>query len=333
MRRSWVLVVLAAVALASCDFGKSPAAPTAIPVAGPPLVPPPLPTAVPGVLSIAMPIDGSDLAATAFGLTPFGYHGADHALDGHPGWDVEYRIGGVVRAAAAGTVESVFTDAGRFTVHLAHLVGTHHYRTVYTNLSDVSVAAEAAVTAGQRLGTAGTVSQMVGTTPITYAMTHFQLDDFEYYRETPNPNAVSPEPFLSSSGRTLFDGMWQTATFVHELVEPFATNRRDLAFPATRTWTRAGGNGPAGLRFSRRSAGAADYEYALLSESGTIVESGTVVLNVLTRPYPSIDLVAPTAARLGIYEIVSGEMRLSLANAGSARPTDLGLASLYRTPR
>ena len=333
MRQRWVLVVIvmAGVSLASCDAGRSPAAPTPVPVAAPPLGPPPLPTSVPGVLSLAMPIDGADLAATAFGLAPFGYHGADHALDGHPGWDIEYRLGGVVRAAAAGTVERVVADAGRFTVQIEHVVGTHHYRTTYTNLSDVSVVAEATVTMGQRLGTAGTVLLTAGTTPIAHAMTHFQLDDFEYYREIPNPNAVSPEPFLSAAGKTLFDGMWQTAMFVPELVEPYATNPRELTFPASRTWTRAGGDGPAGLRFSRRSASAADYEYALLSESGTVVEAGTVVLNAATRPFPTIDLVAPTAGHRGIYDIQSGEMRLSLANPGEARPTELGGASVYRT--
>jgi hypothetical protein len=162
-------------------------------------------------------------------------------------------------------------------------------------------------------------------------MTHFQLDDFEYYREVPNPNAVSPEPFLNAAGLTLFNGMWPTAAFAHELVEPYATNPRDLVFPASRTWTRAGGNGPAGLRFSRGSASAADYEYSLLSESGTVVESGTVILDAATRPFPSLALVSPTARRLGIYDIVSGEMRLSLANPGSPRPTDLSLASVYRT--
>lgn len=53
-----------------------------------------------------MRYDAADLATTAFGLAPYGYHGADHAEDGHPGWDIEYRIGGTVRAAAAGTVHT-----------------------------------------------------------------------------------------------------------------------------------------------------------------------------------------------------------------------------------
>lgn len=338
MRQSWVLVVLAAVALASCNSGKSPLAPTTIAAPGPPLVPPPLPTNVPGVLSIVMPIAESDLANIAFGLAPFGYHDAVHAEDGHPAWDIEYRTGGIVRAAAAGTVLSVSADpdiGGRSIVQIEHLVGAHHYRTIYTNLADVreTVITGAAVVAGQPIGTAGTVSQFVGRIPVVYAMTHFQLDDLEFHREGPDPKAVSPEPFLSAQGRTLFERVWADAAFPQELVEPFATSPRTLAFPVSRTWTRAGGDGPAGIRFSRRTARDAVYEYALLAESGTVIESGTVSLNTTHRPFPTIDLMSPTARHLGVYDIVSGEMRLSLANPGSARPTDLGLASVYRSSR
>ena len=47
------------------------------------------------------------------------------------------------------------------------------------------------------IGTAGTVTPL-GIGAGAYAMTHFQVDDFEYYRDVPNPNAVSPEPFLSA---------------------------------------------------------------------------------------------------------------------------------------
>jgi hypothetical protein len=330
------MVIGLAVLAVSCTDNKLPTAAT--PVAGPtpPVATPPLPTTVPGVLTLAMPIDASDLATTAFGLAPFGYHGADHALDGHPGWDIEYRVGGIVRAAAAGTVQSVFPDAftpGRFTVQLEHIVGTHHYRTVYTNIGTVSsdIVADEVVRAGQSLGTAGTITGTIGTSTISYAMTHFQLDDFEYYRDTPNPNAVSPEPFLGADAKTLFDRMWLSAAYVHELVESYPTNPRELSFPASRTWTRAGGDGPAGIRFTRRSARAAEYEYSLLSESGTVIETGTVTLSTTTRPVSSIALVSPTAQRLGIYEIVSNELRLALAGPGENRPVSLGAASTYRT--
>jgi hypothetical protein len=332
-RSALLLIVLSA---AGCSNDDSPTAPTVV-TALPPITVP-LPTTVPGVLALAMPIDQGDAATTAFGLAPFGYHSADHALDGHPGWDVEYRLGGVVRAAAAGTVQSVFPDPaspGRSTVHLEHVVGTHFYRTVYTNLATVSpeIVAAATVRAGQSLGAAGSVSQTVGTTPITYAMTHFQLDDFEYYREIPNPNAVTPEPFLTADAKLFFERIWSTAVFSAELVEPFASGPRDLRFPATRTWTRVSGNGPAGIRFTRTDARNPNYEYAILTESGTAVETGTVTLGLTTRPFPSIDLVSATGRRLGSYDIVSDQMRLSLANAGGSRPTDLGTASLYRTPR
>lgn len=337
--RRLVVFALLTLALTSCTDRQSPLAPTAIAGPTPPLVAPSLPTAIPGVLTINMPIDAADLATTAFGLAPFGYHGADHAQDGHPGWDIEYRIGGMVRAAAAGTVQSVVADAsapGRFTVQLEHLVGTHHYRTVYTNLASVNtdIAGTAVVRAGQALGGAGTVAATIGSAQVSYAMTHFQLDDFEFYREVPNPNAVSPEPFLSADGRQLFDRVWATAAYVHELVEPFITNPRELAFPASRTWTRAGGDGPAGIRFTRRNARAAEYEYTLLAESGTVTETGTVILTTTSRPLSSIDLLpAASAPRLGVYEIVSNELRLSLAQPGSIRPATLSEVSIYRTAR
>jgi hypothetical protein len=335
MRYRW-LVVCVAIAFASCTDRKSPLAPSAVAGPTPPVLVPSLPTSIPGVLTIGMPIDAADVATTAFGLAPFGFHGADHAEDGHAGWDVEYRIGGMVRAAAAGSVQSVFADAGRFTVQIEHIVGTHHYRTVYTNLASVNaeIAPGEVVRAAQPLGTAGTLGTLGTPGTLSYAMTHFQLDDFEFYRDVPNPNAVSPEPFLSADGRQLFDRIWTTAAYAQELVEPFITNARQLAFPASRTWTRAGGDGPAGIRFTRRSARSVEYDYALLAESGVIIESGTVVLSAAPRPLSSIDLIPPTSApRLGVYEILSNELRLSLAQPGSSRPGTLSDASIYRTTR
>ena len=321
------LLILAAFVSASCTDRNVPLATTTIAGPTPVVAIPSLPTAVPGVLTIAMPADAADLSTNAFGLAPFGYHAADHAADGHPGWDIEYRIGGIVRAAAAGTVQSVSPDPaapGRFTVQLEHIIGTHHYRTVYTNLANVNsdITPDQIVTVRQALGTAGS------------AMIHFQLDDFEFYRDVPNPNAVSPEPFLSAEARLLFDRIWANAAYAQELVEPFITNPRELSFPASRTWTRAGGDGPAGIRFTRRTARAADYDYALLAESGAITETGTVVLTTTARPLPSIDLVSPTSSpRRGVYEIVSNEMKLTLAEPGAARPITLAPANVYRTAR
>ena len=326
-------MVLAVSCAAGCDFGKLPTTSTPIPAPSPPLAAPPLPTTVPGVLSVAMPVDSLDVANAAFGLIPFGYHGGSHTEDGHAGWDIEYRLGAPVRAAATGTVISVEPDLlslGRIAVVLEHVVGSHFYRTHYANLASVSsdVVVDEVLAAGQTIGTAGTITATFGDATITYAMTHFQLDDLEFHREIANPKAVSPEPFLSAAAKPLFDRLWTTAIYFQELVEPFATNPREAPI-TVRTWTRAGGDGPAGIRFTRRATA---YTYELLAESGTVIEVGDVVLRLSARP-AMIDLIAPTAIRRGVYDIVSNEMRLSVASAGMARPADLSGASLYRTPR
>jgi hypothetical protein len=325
-----VLLAIAVSLGASCDLDKLPTASTPIAAPAPPLATPPLPTTVPGVLSIGMPIDSADTANAAFGMIPFGYHGGGHTEDGHAGWDIEYRIGAAVRAAAAGTVFSIEPDLislGRTTVVLEHVIGEHFYRTHYSNLASVAsdLDIDDLVLAGQPLGIAGTISATLLNTPVTYAMTHFQLDDLEFHREIANPKAVSPEPFLSATGKALFERIWTGAIYLQELVEPFATNPRET--PVTqRTWMRAGGDGPAGIRFLRLGTA---YSYELLAESGTVIEVGSAALR-RTGGTASIDLVSQTAVRLGVYDIVSNEMRLSVASPGLARPSDLSAASIYR---
>jgi len=287
-----------------------------------------------------MPLTAGDSANTAFGLAPFGYHGADHAEDGHPGWDIEFRAGGLVRAAADGTVLGVAADpvaVGGSTVQVEHSAGQHFYRTVYTNLSSVAddVVVGEPVAQGQVLGVAGSVSLTVGTTPVVYSMTHFQIDDFDFYAGSiPNPNAVSPELLLNADGRAIFDRTWPLAVFAHELTEPFATNPRAVTFPLTRVWQLESGEGPAGISFTRRNArAAADYQFTILAESGTALEAGTVTLGYLSRPLPTIDLVAATSVRLGVYDIIDDRMRLAIAAPGAPRPADLGGAAIYRTAR
>lgn len=326
------LSFLAGIALlaAACTESKLPTAPTA--VAGPtPLVKtPPLPTTVPGVLALSMPIASADAANVVFGMQPYGYHAGDlHAQNGHSGWDIEYRTGGIVRAAAAGTIQVVDTDAlGRFTVQIEHVVGEHFYRTIYSNLATIAsdVAPDEVVVSGQTIGTPGPI---IGNASL---FIHFQLDDLEFHNErVANPKAVSPEPFLTPAAKGIFDQVWNRAEFLHELVEPFATNPREISFPASRTWTRAGGDGVPGIRFTRFSERDVAYNYVLLAESGTIIESGTVAIDTTSRPNPLIALTAPTGVRLGIYDVVSNELRLALSNPGSPRPTDLSGATIYRT--
>lgn len=326
-----VLLALAIGLVSSCNLDKLPTAST--PVAGPtpPLATPPLPTTVPGVLSISMPIDSIDTANAAFGMIPFGYHGGGHTEDGHAGWDIEYRIGAPVRAAAAGTVISIEPDLislGRTTVIVEHLVGEHFYRTHYSNLATIATGLDVddLVIAGQPLGIAGTVTAAFLNATVTYAMTHFQLDDLEYHREIANPKAVSPEPFLNAAGKSLFDRIWSNAIYLEEPVEPFATNPRET--PVTqRTWTKAGGDGPAGIRLMRFGTA---YSYELLAESGTVVEVGSATIRRPAAGPATITLVSSTATRLGVYDILSNEMRMSLANPGETRPVDLSAASIYR---
>lgn len=337
MRNIWILAGIAALAVA-CTDQKSPLAPTAVAGPTPPLTPPSLPTAVPGVLALTMPVDPAASASTAFGMVPFGYHDATHATDGHDGWDIEYPIGGNVRAAAAGTVIAVEPDtrSGRSIVRIEHLVGDHYYRTVYTNLSSLAedIAPDQAVVSGQLIGTAGSITDTAGSTPITFAMIHFQVDDLEFHREGfSSPKAVSAEPFLTAIARQQFDALWSRAAYPTELVEPFATNARPAALPITRTWLRAGGDGPAGIRFTRRALRDADYEYALLAESGTVIETGAAIVVTTARPYPTIDLVTSTSRRLGIYDVVSNEMRLSLSLPGESRSSDIATGSVYRSSR
>jgi Peptidase family M23 len=287
-----------------------------------------------------MPLTIGDSANVAFGLAPFGYHGADHAVDGHAGWDIEFRAGGLVRAAADGTVLSVTADpvfGGRTTVQVEHAAGQHFYRTIYTNLSSLSAefAAGDAVTQGQVLGVAGSVTAVVGSAAVTYAMTHFQIDDFDFYAGSiPNPNAVSPELLLNAEGRVVFDRIWPLAVFAAELTEPFATNPRATTFPLTRTWMLESGDGPAGISFTRRDVHAAgEYEFAILAESGTALEAGAVTLGYTSRPLQTIALVAPTSVRLGVYDVVDDRLRLALAVPGAPRPADLTGAAIYRTSR
>lgn len=329
-----VTVIALAGAGFSCSLDKLPTASTPLAAPGPALATPPLPTAVPGILSIAWPAAPADVVTIAFGMKPFGYQGRDHAAAGHAGWDIEYRAGGLVRAAAAGTVLSITTDPISFTrsvVTLEHLVGAHYYRTIYTSLATVgeTIVEDAAIAQGQVLGVAGATV----TANAPSAMSHFQLDDLEFHREGPDPKAVSPEPFLDPAAKVLFARIWRTAVYAEELIEPFATNARTPAFTEARTWTRAGGGGPAGIRFWRRSLLAAEYDYALLAESGTAIEVGSARLNVAARPYPTIDLVSATGVRPGLYDIVSNEMRLTLGSPGGGRPATLDDSQIYRTTR
>ena len=289
-----------------------------------------------------MPVATADVASTAFGLNPFGIHfgGSNpggHAFDGHPGWDVELRLNAPIRAAADGTVQSVFSDAftpTRFTVQLMHRDASGTYRTVYTNVEGVppGIAANAVVSRGQVLGTAGAQTLTQGGRTTSYAMTHFQVDDFSRNQGSTNPNAVNPETFLDAAGRDGFEAIWRTAAYNAEITEPFTGNDRDVPFPLTRTWTRESGGQASRIDVTRRDGASNVFTYALFDGAGAVVERGTLTFEGVASGLSTFDLRSEGGStRQGVADIVGDTMRLDLAAPGAARPLNLAAASVYRT--
>lgn len=342
---------LTAVTLAALTFacGGSPASsPTApstapAPTPSPSPTPTPAPTPVPPAqrFTVVLPVASGDTATNFFGLAPFGIHfggtgPSGHGFDGHPGWDVEFRVGGLVRAAADGVVQSVFSDSfmpSRFTIQIQHQ-SSGNYRTVYTNVESVAagIAANAPVTRGQALGSAGAQTTTVDRRSVSYGMTHFQVDDFSQNVGATNPNAVNPETFFDASGRTLFDAVWRTAAYNVELTEPFTGNTRDVTFPITRTWTRESGSSAARVQLTRRDAASNVHTYVLYDAGGAVTERGSIAAFEPTGSQSTIDFQPESGGlRLGLIDIVGGTMRLDLGAAGAMRPRDLNSASLYRT--
>jgi hypothetical protein len=290
-------------------------------------------------LTISLPIRAADHASNAFGLNPFGIHIGDHGIDGHPGWDIEYAIGASILAAADGIVQSILPSEGgqAFGIQVTHAVGGREaYRTIYgvrTVAPGVSVGAP--VAAGQPLGTASSYTRTIGTMTVTYAFTHFQLDDFSRHAGLTNPNAVSPEAFLNSEARQTFEAIWRDAFYPQELVEPFVTNPRDVTFPMRRSWLLRSGGLASLLEFTRTDAFASGFSYVMRDGTGASVEAGTVEIEALAKPTPTIDFI-PTGSsqrRRGLYSILDGTMRMDYSAPGGGRPASLAGASTYATDR
>jgi hypothetical protein len=280
-----------------------------------------------------MPIAPGDGATTVFGIWPFGVHGGDHALDGHPGWDVEFRPGATLRAPADGVVANVIATGSTVTLAIDHVQG--RFRTDYTNVASLApgIATGAAVTRGQVLGTPATITAFIGTRLLTYAMVHFQFDDFTHNEGSTNPFAMNPLTALNASGRALFDTLWQTASYTAELVEPFAGNPRDVVFPLTRTWSLERGGLAARLEITRPSPNSLDFRYVMRDGSGTVIEEGTADGDANLRP-ATIDFRSNAGTvRRGLWDVVDDRMTLDYSTPGGQRPSGLGAASTYRTQR
>ena len=290
--------------------------------------------------AISLPIRPQDYVHHAFGVNPFGAHIGDHGIDGHPGWDLEYVIGAPVLAAADGLVQSVTPGSlgTEWSIQLTHrLGGRDAYRTIYGVASVASgVMPGAAVVSGQILGIVNSYTRTIGSTVVTYAFTHFQLDDFSTSAVLTNRNAVSPESFLTTDAKREFDAMWAKASYSQELTEPYVTNPRDVSFPMTRLWLLSAGGLTAQLEITRASASAIGFSYVMRDNRGAITEAGLVEVDPVARPVAAIDFtpaVGGAQKRRGVYSIVDGAMQLDYGAPGAPRPASLDGASRYVTTR
>lgn len=245
----------------------------------------------------------------------------------------------MVRAAADGTIQSVNADTqspGRFSLRLDHIVGQARYATDYTNVTDLAsgVSVGATVTRGQVLGAAGVQTQFIGTSQVTWGMTHFQVNDFSKNEGLTNPNAVSPEAHLSAGGQTVFETLWRLAAYQTEWCEPFPTNARAAGFPMSRTWTRLSGSLPERLDVRCPSSDSNEYEYTLRSADGTTVEVGVLKVDASVKPFPTVDARASSGTtRVGTYNILGGSLEINLGPPGGSRPSSPSGGSAYTTPR
>lgn len=279
------------------------------------------PLAAQNAFTIRMPVRDGDTANTTMGLNSFGAHIGNHGIDGHPGWDVEYRLGASVLAAADGVVQRVAPDdTGRYTVQIMH---GQRFRTNYTNLAelDPAMVVGTPVAAGQRIGVPATNTQTVGTATLTWAAIHFQVDDFTVNYGLTNGFAVSPEAHLDPTARALFERIWSNAVYFQEICEPFVSNPRNVEFPLVRTWTRESGALAPRIEFTCATATSSAYRYRLLDAAGSPTETGTLQPVSPGAAY-TFDLIpAAGATRRGRLRIVNDTMQLDFGAEPSAYRT------------
>ena len=284
---------------------------------------------------VALPIAAKDTAFAAYGVWPFGVHGSSHALDGHPGWDIEYKVGGEALAAEAGTVMSLFADTatGTTTVQLSHVWQGKNYRTVYTAIGSLAtgVTVGASVTRGQALGVPRSQTRMIATRNVTYAAIHFQFDDFASNAGLTNVNAVSPETHLLPDARALFAAMWGKTGYSQELCEPFVTNPRAATYPLTRRWTSGAGPSARLLDVTCQDSPTNPHQFVL--DAPEDKSSGSLLVNPLAGGLGEIDFNRTGTVQRGLYRVVSDSLWLQVAVVGAPRPGSLSAPLIYVTSR
>jgi len=262
-------------------------------------------------------------------------HGGGHDLDGHPGFDFEYRLGSPVYAPVDATVSNRIPDfnspADRESIQLRYPGVPTDYFIDITNLMNVPAAIQTGtrVARGQVLGTAGPIG--FGSNAMsTSAMIHFGVSDPNTNEPNIAPHSVSPDKFMTPEARAQLAAIWANAAYVSEWCEPFLDNNRAELFPKSRAWTLASGTTAAKIVAGCPTVNGAT-EYSFVDASGVTMETGSMTVGWANRP-TTVDFTSSTGLRrLGLYDIVSETMRLSLGPAGGGRPTSLGTASVYAT--
>ena len=294
-------------------------------------------------LELELPLDPLDAGSNFLRIAGFGYHVAEHRLDGHPGLDFEYKLGAKVRAAHAGRL-SYFVDAhdpSKLTVQIEFSADGKNWRNVYTNLAalEPGLVQGSQVSTGQALGSAGSVTAQRGNTTLTYAMTHFQLDDLSgaVNYGLSNPTALSPIPYFSATAQAAFAALVEPVTYHQQLCEPFmSTPRGLLPYPSlTRTWRLQQGSHVTRLDFScDHASNQSSYRYALFDASDALLETGTVITESGASALPTIEFNPTTGGkRLGVYAVNanSGTLSLDYSAPGGSRPLSINNASRYGT--
>lgn len=287
---------------------------------------------------LELPIRMEDVGYRMFGVAPYGYHVAEHRYDGHPGLDFEYIPGAKVYAASGGSVQ-VFTDSyapDKQTLQLNFSENGKNYRLVYTNLSalEPGVTHGATVIRGQMLGTAGSQTQnQAGGVPVTYAMTHFQLDDFSFSHGLTNSSAVSPVSYFSAAAQADLAAIWSQSAYRQMVCEPYLTNPRGLLGKPTviRTWMRTTGALANRIDFSCDFSDSGATGYTLYDANGNALEAGTAALTPVTAGTTTVDLSSASGVRQGIVFAKDTLLRIAYSAPGGDRPADFTTASEYAT--
>jgi hypothetical protein len=265
---------------------------------------------------IGLPIKLEDSEDRAMGLLPFGIHIADHGIDGHPGWDLEYKLDAPILAAADGQVSHInkSSDYNDYNLRIDHRFGNENFATDYVHVGTLApeITKGAKIKKGQVIGKPAIQTRRLGKNEITYSIIHFQLNDFSKNEGLTNPNAVNPGDYLDQEGEKNFNAIWKNADYSVEIFEPFSNNPRDIKFPQITRWQLKSGDVQY-LEFRRNDAKNPVWEYTFLGSDGTTKEQGSIMVNTEPQVGLLVEFTPQNGTKkTGQIEIFDDTMNLEL---------------------